>query len=60
MPVSRMENAGGRPEQVLNIHFYFPMQGVNMVDIMGGTRTRAEVMKRASPGSSRSGSCRSR
>ncbi|MCU0562010.1 MAG: 3-hydroxyacyl-CoA dehydrogenase NAD-binding domain-containing protein, partial [Desulfobacterales bacterium] len=41
MPVSRFERAGGRPEQVLNIHFYFPLQGVNMVDIMGGTRTRA-------------------
>jgi 3-hydroxybutyryl-CoA dehydrogenase len=46
MPVSRMEKAGGRPEQVLNIHFYFPMQGVNMVDIMGGTRTRPEVMEK--------------
>lgn len=44
MPVSRLEGAGGRPEQVLNIHFYFPMQGVNMVDIMGGSRTRADVM----------------
>jgi 3-hydroxybutyryl-CoA dehydrogenase len=44
MPVSRMEKAGGRPEQVLNIHFYFPMQGVNMVDIMGGSRTRPDVM----------------
>jgi 3-hydroxybutyryl-CoA dehydrogenase len=45
MPVSRMEAAGGRPEQVLNIHFYFPMQGVNMTDIMGGTRTRPDVME---------------
>jgi 3-hydroxybutyryl-CoA dehydrogenase len=44
MPVSRLERAGGRPEQALNIHFYFPMQGVNMVDIMGGSRTRPEVM----------------
>ena len=46
MPVSRMEAAGGRPEQVLNIHFYFPMQGVNMTDIMGGTRTRPDVMEK--------------
>jgi 3-hydroxybutyryl-CoA dehydrogenase len=45
MPVSRFEKEGGRPEQVLNIHFYFPLQGVNMVDIMGGTRTRADVME---------------
>ncbi len=44
LPVSRLEGVSGRPDQVLNIHFYFPMQGVNMVDIMGGTRTRAEVM----------------
>jgi len=46
MPVSHFENESGRPEQVLNIHFYFPLQGVNMVDIMGGTRTRPEVMKK--------------
>jgi 3-hydroxybutyryl-CoA dehydrogenase len=46
MPVSRFEKDGGRPEQVLNIHFYFPMQGVNMVDIMGGTRTRPDVMEK--------------
>jgi 3-hydroxybutyryl-CoA dehydrogenase len=46
MPVSRMESAGGRPEQVLNIHFYFPMQGINMVDIMGGSRTRPDVMEK--------------
>jgi 3-hydroxybutyryl-CoA dehydrogenase len=45
MPVSRMEAAGGRPEQVLNIHFYFPMQGVNMTDIMGGSCTRPDVME---------------
>ncbi len=45
MPVSRFENEGGRPEQVLNIHFYFPLQGVNMADIMGGTRTRPDVME---------------
>ena len=45
MPVSRFEAASGRPEQCLNIHFYFPLQGVNMVDLMGGTRTLPEVLK---------------
>jgi 3-hydroxybutyryl-CoA dehydrogenase len=45
IPVSRMEAASGRPERCLNIHFYFPLQGVNMVDIMGGTKTLPEVFK---------------
>jgi len=30
----------------LNIHFYFPLQGINMVDLMGGTRTLPEVLKK--------------
>jgi len=46
IPVSKMENSSGRPERCLNIHFYFPLQGVNMVDIMGGTRTLPEVMEK--------------
>jgi len=46
IPVSKMEASSGRPERCLNIHFYFPLQGVNMVDIMGGTRTLPEVMQK--------------
>jgi 3-hydroxybutyryl-CoA dehydrogenase len=45
IPVSRMEAGSGRPERCLNIHFYFPLEGVNMVDIMGGTRTDPEVFR---------------
>jgi 3-hydroxybutyryl-CoA dehydrogenase len=45
MPVSKFEQNSGRPEQCLNIHFYFPLQGINMVDIMGGTKTLPEVMQ---------------
>jgi 3-hydroxybutyryl-CoA dehydrogenase len=45
LPVSRMEVSSGRPEKCLNIHFYFPLQGVNMVDIMGGTKTAPDVMQ---------------
>ena len=45
MPVSRMEAAGGRPEKSLNIHFYFPLQGVNHVDVMGGTATTPQTME---------------
>jgi len=45
IPVSRMEDHSGRPERCLNIHFYFPIQGVNIVDIMGGTKTLPEVMR---------------
>lgn len=45
IPVSRLENESGRPERVLNIHFYFPMQCVTMVDVMGGSRTLPEVLE---------------
>jgi len=45
IPVSKMEASSGRPERCLNIHFYFPLQGTNMVDIMGGTRTLPEVFQ---------------
>lgn len=48
MPVSHFEGESGRPEYCLNIHFYFPLQGVNMVDIMGGTRTLPEVLEKGS------------
>jgi 3-hydroxybutyryl-CoA dehydrogenase len=48
MPVSRFEEESGRPEYCLNIHFYFPLQGINIVDIMGGTRTRPEVVEKGS------------
>jgi 3-hydroxybutyryl-CoA dehydrogenase len=45
IPVSKLEASSGRPEKCLNIHFYFPLQGVNMVDIMGGSQTLPEVMQ---------------
>jgi 3-hydroxybutyryl-CoA dehydrogenase len=46
LPVSRMEEAGGRPERCLNTHFYLPLQGMNMVDLMGGTRTTPDVIRK--------------
>jgi 3-hydroxybutyryl-CoA dehydrogenase len=46
LPVSKMEESSGRPERCLNIHFYFPLQGINMVDIMGGTKKLPEVMQK--------------
>jgi 3-hydroxybutyryl-CoA dehydrogenase len=46
IPVSRMEASSGRPESCLNIHFYLPLQGVAMVDIMGGTQTDPNVLER--------------
>lgn len=48
IPVSRMEADSGRPERCLNIHFYFPLEGVNMVDIMAGTKTLPEVIEKGS------------
>jgi 3-hydroxybutyryl-CoA dehydrogenase len=45
IPISRIESATARPDRCINIHFYFPALGTNMVDIMGGTKTTAEVME---------------
>ena len=44
IPVSRMEDATGRPEKCLNVHFYFLLEGMNMTDVMGGSRTLPEVL----------------
>lgn len=46
IPVSRLESSSGRPEYCLNIHFYYPMEGINIVDIMCGTCTMPEVMEK--------------
>ena len=46
LPVSRMEKSSGRPQQCINTHFYLPLQGMNMVDLMGGTKTLPAVMRK--------------
>jgi 3-hydroxybutyryl-CoA dehydrogenase len=46
LPVSRMEDSSGRPERCINTHFYLPLQGMNMVDLMGGTKTTPEVLRK--------------
>jgi len=46
LPVSKMEASSERPEYCLNMHFYFPLQGINIVDIMGGSQTLPAVMER--------------
>jgi len=45
IPVSKIESATARPEKCLNIHFYSPAMGLNMVDIMGGTRTKVDTIE---------------
>ena len=45
IPISKIESATTRPERCLNMHFYSPVLGLNMVDIMGGTRTTAETIE---------------
>lgn len=45
IPISRMEESSGRPERCINIHFYQPLAGMNMVDLMAGTKTLTDVMK---------------
>jgi 3-hydroxyacyl-CoA dehydrogenase len=45
IPVSRMEESSGRPERCINTHFYQPLLGANIVDLMAGTKTLPEVME---------------
>ncbi|MCK4789221.1 MAG: hypothetical protein KAV87_36095 [Desulfobacteraceae bacterium] len=47
IPISKIESATTRPERCLNMHFYSPALGLNMVDIMGGTKTTPEVIETA-------------
>jgi 3-hydroxybutyryl-CoA dehydrogenase len=47
IPISRIESATKRPENCLNIHFYMPGVGWNIVDVMGGTKTPPEVLETA-------------
>ncbi|MGZ3592933.1 MAG: 3-hydroxyacyl-CoA dehydrogenase family protein [Syntrophales bacterium] len=46
LPISRMEESSGRPERCINTHFYLPLQGMNMADLMAGTKTIPDVMKK--------------
>ncbi len=46
MPVSLMEESSGRPEKCLNTHFYVILEGMNMADVMGGTKTTPEVLQK--------------
>jgi len=46
IPVSRMEESTGRPKKCLNTHFYNILEGMNMADVMGGTRTTQDVIER--------------
>ena len=45
IPVSRIESATQRPEKCLNIHFYQPAVGMNIVDVMGGTKTASAAIE---------------
>lgn len=45
LPISRMEESSGRPERCINTHFYQPLAGMNMVDLMPGAKTLPDVME---------------
>jgi 3-hydroxybutyryl-CoA dehydrogenase len=47
IPISQVEDATQRPDRCLNLHFYQLPVRVNIVDIMGGTQTAADVMEAA-------------
>jgi 3-hydroxybutyryl-CoA dehydrogenase len=40
-----MEESSGRPERCINTHFYQPLSGTNMADLMAGTKTLPGVME---------------
>ena len=46
IPVSQLEESSARPERCLNLHFYMALHGMNIVDVMGGTRTLPEVIEK--------------
>lgn len=43
--VSQIEDVCNRPEKVLNLHFYDPLQQSTMVDIMRGTKTSDDTIE---------------
>jgi len=43
IPISMLENVSKRPEKCLNLHFYMVFQGMNIADVMGGTKTLPEI-----------------
>ncbi len=47
IPISKIEDATARAEKCINLHFYTPVTGINLVDIMGGSRTDPAVMAAA-------------
>jgi len=46
IPISRIEESSGRPERCINTHFYQPLVGMNMADLMPGTKTLPDVIKK--------------
>jgi 3-hydroxybutyryl-CoA dehydrogenase len=45
IPISRIESATTRPGQCMNLHFYFPALGMDLVDVMAGGRPDARVVE---------------
>ncbi|MCB2191255.1 MAG: 3-hydroxyacyl-CoA dehydrogenase family protein [Deltaproteobacteria bacterium] len=45
IPISRIQDATKRPAQCLNLHFYFPALGINLVDVMGGEATAPATLE---------------
>ena len=46
IPVSHLEESSARPERCLNLHFYMALHGMNIADVMGGTRTLPEILEK--------------
>ncbi len=47
IPISRIEDVARRRDRVMNIHFYLPIEKINIVDLARGTETSDEVFRAA-------------
>ena len=45
--ISKLADATGRPERCLNMHFFYPVLVMDLVEIVRGPRTSAETVERA-------------
>ncbi|MBU1275763.1 MAG: 3-hydroxyacyl-CoA dehydrogenase family protein [Proteobacteria bacterium] len=45
IPISKIEDVTKKPSKCLNLHFYFPALGMNLVDVMGGRHTSIKTIE---------------
>ncbi len=55
IPISRIEDVTSRRDRVLNIHFYLPIEKINIVDLAKGTETSEAIFRAAAEWVKKSG-----